>query len=153
MRRPHRPASPARLPRSNKSRDWGCSKNRPLPSTVTVTLLGISTPASPRFRSGRAMMSASRSPETSPTNCSLTPLPSGRSMLSQAMSSADHRISVWIPPYKDDLAAPLSPQVLDSGPGGASTSTLAGSPQAPRGPRSISPSKGNSCAESDFFSG
>ena len=129
----------------------GVLKNRPLPSTVAVTLLGISTDVSPGFRPGRAMMMASGSPETSPTNRNLTPSPFGRCMLSQTMSSADQLISVSMLPYKDDVAAPLSPQVRCVGSDGGSGTGSGVLPQAPKDPTSINPSKGIFCAETDFL--
>jgi len=130
---------------------FGVLKNRPLPSTVAVTLLGTSTAESPEFRPGRAMMIASRSPETSPMNRILTPSPFGRGMLSQSMSSAVHLICASILPNSEAVADPLSPQVRTGGGNAASTSTSVGAPQAPNGPSNISHSRGDFCAETDFF--
>lgn len=130
---------------------FGVLKNRPLPSTVAVTLLGTSTPESPDFRPGRAMMMAKRSPEISPAKRILTPSPLGRRMFSQSMSSADHLISASMLPNSEAVANPVSPQVRAGGGNAASTSTSLGAPQAPRGPSNSSHSSGDFCAETDFF--
>lgn len=102
----------------------GVLKNRPLPSTVAVTLLGVALAALPGARSGIAIMMARRSPATSPLNRSLMPLSFGRSMLSHSISVRDQFTSASMLPNNEVLMPPSSPQP-DAGACGAGSQTPA----------------------------
>jgi len=132
---------------------FGVLKNRPLPSTVIVTLLGNPAAGPPDIRLGTAIMIASRSPLTSPANRIRTPCPSGRSILSQIISEPDQLTVVSKLPNNTVCRAPFSPQPEPtSAGGGAGCSTAAGS-QAPKVLNRSKPSTGSFCAETGFFSG
>lgn len=103
----------------------GVLKNRPLPSTVMVTLLGNSLPTSPDRSAGSATMKASCSLSISPVNRKRAPLPCGRSMFSQRTSSADQSTAVAMPPTSVARKKPLSPQVSAFGDIAATGSAVA----------------------------
>ena len=126
---------------------FGVLKNRPLPSTVIVTLLGNPAAGPPDTRLGTAIMMVSRSPVTSPANRNRVPCPSGRSILSQIISEPDQLTVVSKLPNNAVCRAPFSPQPEPtSAVGGAGSSTAAGS-QAPKALNRSRPSKDSFCAE------
>lgn len=132
---------------------FGVLKNRPLPSTEIVTLLGNPAAGSTDTRLGTAIIIASRSPATSPANRNRMPCPSGRSILSQIISEPDQLTVVSKLPNNAVCRAPFSAQPEPTSAGdGAGCSTAVGS-QALKVLNRSRPSKGSFCAETGFFSG
>ena len=131
---------------------FGVLKNRPLPSTVIVTLLGNPAAGPPDTRLGTAIMMVSRWPVTSPANRNRVPCPSGRSILSQVISEPDQLTVVSKLPNNAVCRAPFSPQPEPTSAGcGAGCSTATGS-QTPKALNRSRPSTGSFCAETGFFS-
>lgn len=107
-------------------------KNRPLPSSIKVTLLSSAVPDSSRSRPGRAIMMAMRrsAPTTSPANRIRAPAPFGRGMPEHSSASADQSKVPVNAPNSSVFRRPCGPQSFADGAVSRAGNTTAGLPAA-----------------------
>jgi len=130
---------------------FGVLKNRPVPSTVAVTLLGNSTALSPRCISGIAIIIDSCLSATGPANRSRVPLPLGRCMLSHIISEPDQLTAVSMLPNRAVCRAPFTPQPVSTGAAGVAAGATADRSQATSEPNTSRQIRDNFCAARGFF--